>query len=175
MGKTPVPLPLTCNNDALRKATRRLGQLFDDILQPSGLRATQSGLLRHIKQLNGPTMTQLADELVMDLSALGHTLKPLARDGYITLTPDARDRRAKRVKLTASGEAKVAETELLWRIAQTRFEAAFGQRKAEKFRKTLALLASSDFTEAFHTATKINRKRHAPGSGGKAETVKTSI
>jgi len=169
MGKMPVPLPVACSNDAMRKATRRLGQLFDDVLQPSGLRATQFGLLTHIKQLNAPTIRQLADELVMDLSALGHTLKPLARDGYIVLTPDARDRRAKRVNLTPAGETKVAETEKLWRIAQTRFEAAFGQRKAEKLRKVLGLLASDEFTEAFLTSTKVNRKGHPSGPNGKSE------
>lgn len=175
MGKMPVFLPTACSNDALRKATRRLGQLYDDVLQPSGLRATQFGLLSHIKRLNAPTLTQLADELVMDLSALGHTLKPLARDGFVVLTPDARDRRAKRVALTPAGDAMVANAEKLWRVAQTRFEAALGPRKTEKLRKTLAVLASSDFTEAFLTATKINRKGHPPSPGGKVETSKAGI
>lgn len=175
MGKMPSPPPAACSNDALRKATRRLGQLYDEALQPSGLRATQFGLLRHIKRLNAPTITELADELVMDLSALGHTLKPLARDGYVVLTSDARDRRAKRVNLTAVGEAKVAETDLLWRVAQTRFETAFGPRKAEKLRKALALLASSDFSEAFLSATKINRKGLPSGPHGRSEPAKTGI
>jgi DNA-binding MarR family transcriptional regulator len=175
MSKMPVPLPIACNNGAMRKATRRLGQLFDNVLEPSGLRATQFGLLSHIKQLNAPTIKQLADELVMDLSALGHTLKPLARDGYIVLTPDVRDRRAKRVNLTPAGETKVAETEKLWRIAQTQFEAAFGPRKAEKLRKALSLLASDEFTEAFLTSTKINRKAHPSRSNGKPEASKAGI
>jgi DNA-binding MarR family transcriptional regulator len=172
MGKTPVTLASSCSNGVLRKAARRLGQLFDDVLEPSGLRATQFGLLSQIKQLNAPTIKQLADDLVMDLSALGHTLKPLARDGYILLTSDARDRRAKRVTLTPAGETKVAETEKLWRIAQTRFETAFGPRKTEKLRKTLNLLASEDFSEAFLTSTKVSKKPQLPHSPGKHEIPK---
>jgi DNA-binding MarR family transcriptional regulator len=175
MSKTPASPPAACSNGVLRKATRRLGQLFDDVLEPSGLRATQFGLLSQIKQLRAPTIKQLADDLVMDLSALGHTLKPLARDGYIVLTSDVHDRRAKRVTLTLAGETKVAETEMLWRIAQTRFEAAFGLRKTEKLRKALNLLASDEFTEAFHTATKLNRKAHSSRVAAKSEAPKAGI
>ncbi len=172
MAKTSCPRPGACSNGVMRKATRRLGQLFDDVLEPSGLRATQFGLLCHIKQLDGPTLKQLADDMVMDLSALGHTLKPLSRDGFVELRTDERDRRAKRVTLTEAGEAKVAETEALWRIAQARFEAAFGQRKAEKLRKALALLASDEFTEAFLTSTKVNRRSHPVFSSAAYEAVK---
>ena len=155
--KTPSAGPECCSNSVLRKATRRLGQLFDDVLEPTGLKATQHGLLAHIKALDAPTIKQLADDLVMDLSALGHTLKPLERDGFIALVRDERDRRAKRVTLTRVGEAKLEETTRLWRVAQTQFETAFGQRKAEKLRKALRLLASEDFNQAFMTGTKVRR------------------
>ena len=155
--KSPSASPPVCSNSVLRKATRRLGQLFDDIIQPSGLKATQHGLLAHIKALNAPTIKELAADLVMDLSALGHTLKPLERDGFVALVRDERDRRAKRVTLTRVGEAKLDETTKLWRTAQERFETAFGQRKAEKLRKALSLLASEDFSVAFATATKVRR------------------
>lgn len=153
----PSASPNNCSNSVLRKATRRLGQLFDDVLEPSGLKATQHGLLAHIEALNAPTIKELAEDLVMDLSALGHTLKPLERDGFVTLVRDARDRRAKRVTLTSAGEAKLEETTKLWRMAQMRFETAFGQRKAEKLRKALSLLASQSFNEAFLTETKVRR------------------
>ena len=38
-----------CNNAAIRQATRMLGQLYDDALAPSGLRATQHNLLNTIR------------------------------------------------------------------------------------------------------------------------------
>ena len=138
-----------CSNAALRQAMRRLGQLYDDALAPSGLRATQHGLLATIEALGTPTMGALAERLVMDLSGLGHTLKPLARDGFILLVPDAQDRRARRVTLTELGRTKLAETTRLWRGAQDRFEATFGTERAAELRSVLRLLASQDFHDAF--------------------------
>ena len=40
-----------CNNSMLRRASRMLGQLYDDELAPSGLRATQHGLLAQIHRM----------------------------------------------------------------------------------------------------------------------------
>ena len=141
--------PGPCNNSELRKATRHLGLLFDEVMRPSGLRAAQHGLLYHVKAMDRPTMKALARELVMDLSALGHTLKPLVRDGYLRLDPDDRDARAKRVSLTPSGEAKLEETIVLWRAAQSRVEATLGADKAQALRFMLAEVSSNDFGTAF--------------------------
>lgn len=144
--------PSMCNNGVLRQAARRLGQLYDDIISPSGLRATQFGLLAYVVALDQPTMARLAEALVMDLSALGHTLKPLMRDGLVETFPDEWDKRAKRVKLTASGERKIKAASALWAKAQGRFETAFGKRKAAELRKVLSFVASEDFAQAFVAA-----------------------
>lgn len=141
--------PGPCNNNELRKATRHLGQLFDEVMRPSGLRAAQHGLLYYVRAMDQPTMKALARELVMDLSALGHTLKPLERDGFIRLDRDTRDARAKRVSLTPTGEAKLEQTIALWREAQARVEGALGTEKAAALRAMLAEVASEQFGTAF--------------------------
>lgn len=141
--------PGSCNNSELRKATRHLGLLFDEVMRPSGLRAAQHGILYHVKAMDRPTMKALARELVMDLSALGHTLKPLVRDGFVRLDPDDRDARAKRVSLTSVGDAKLEETSALWRSAQTRVETALGADKAQALRTMLAEVSSNTFGTAF--------------------------
>src|SRR5688572_2875489 len=92
-GSLPAPEPVMskeaffatsrCNNATLRRAARKLGQFYDDIVAPSGLKATQQGLLYQIHATGQPTMGEIAAALIMDLSALGHTLKPLIRDGYV--------------------------------------------------------------------------------------------
>ncbi|KAB1069567.1 MarR family winged helix-turn-helix transcriptional regulator [Methylobacterium planeticum] len=138
-----------CSNAVLRQAMRRLGQLYDEALAPSGLRATQHALLSTIDALGAPTMGLLAERLVMDLSGLGHTLKPLARDGLIARLPDTRDRRARRVTLTELGRTKLAETTRLWRGAQDRFESVFGTERAADLRAVLRLLVSQEFHDAF--------------------------
>ena len=145
--------PLTpCNNSELRKAARNLGQLFDDVVGGSGMRSSQLGLLFQIEATRGPTMKALAKIIVMDLSALGHTLKPLVRDGYVTLVADERDGRVKRVFLTEAGKAKTAEGLDLWRVAQGRVEAVLGSDTALALRQALAMIASDQFTQAFHEA-----------------------
>jgi DNA-binding MarR family transcriptional regulator len=141
-----------CNFTALRKATRRVSQLYDVALAPSGLRSTQRSILIHIARAGAPTMGALAADLVLDRSALAHNLKPLERDGLVSVTPDPQDKRSRLVRLTPLGEAKLAETKELWVIAQHRFEAAFGTDQARALRATLGLIASTEFEQAFERA-----------------------
>jgi DNA-binding MarR family transcriptional regulator len=138
-----------CNVTALRQATRNLSQFYDSLLAGSGVRSTQRAILARIaRQDRPPTMSELASGLVLDRTALNHNLKPLQRDGLITIATDPDDRRSRRIKLTRRGEAKLAESESAWRRAQERFEAAFGAKEAAALRSTLAFVASLDFSEA---------------------------
>jgi DNA-binding MarR family transcriptional regulator len=138
-----------CNNASLRKAARRLGKLYDAVLEPSGLKATQFSLLTQIYDLGNPTMAELARSLVMDLSAMRHSLGPLMRDGLVKLRIEQKDRRVKRVVLTAAGVVKFEEAMQLWRKAQGRFEKAFGSARAGKLRSELKLLTSDEFEDLF--------------------------
>lgn len=138
-----------CNNAVLRKAARRLGRLYDDVLEPSGLKTTQYILLTQIYDLGTPTMAGLADSLVMDLSATRHSLGPLIRDRFVRVRVDAKDRRVRRVSLTPTGVAKLQETMALWRQAQERLERALGEERAAKLRAELSFLASDEFKDAF--------------------------
>jgi DNA-binding MarR family transcriptional regulator len=138
-----------CTNAALRRAARNIGRLYDEALAPSGLRATQFGLLAQIRALDGPSMRALAEEMVMDLSALGHTLKPLVRDGLVKIVIDGEDRRVKRVALTAKGAATLDKARPLWRAAQRRLEEIVGADEAAHMRERLSRLASPEFTGEF--------------------------
>jgi DNA-binding MarR family transcriptional regulator len=141
-----------CNGTALRKATRRVSQLYDSVLAPSGLRSTQRSLLVHIARAGAPTMGELAAALVLDRSALAHNLKPLERDGLVAILVDPQDKRSRLVELTALGKAKLDESMALWRNAQHRFETAFGPDEAGALRAALAVIASPEFTQAFEAA-----------------------
>ena len=136
-----------CNLTALRKATRRVSQLYDAMLAPSGLRGTQRAILTYIARSGSPTMGELAATLTLDRTALNHNLKPLQRDGLVTVAVDKNDRRSRLVRLTRRGEAKLAESQIAWREAQDRFERAFGAKQAADLRQTLELIASLEFGE----------------------------
>jgi len=49
-----------CNCTALRKATRRVSQLYDSALEPCGLRTTQRAILNQIARSGTPPIGELA-------------------------------------------------------------------------------------------------------------------
>src|SRR5258708_5841584 len=74
-----------CSN--VRKAARAVTQLFDEVLQPTGLRSTQFTLLVAVARLREAPVTQLAEELVMDRTTLARNLKPCVRQALARALP----------------------------------------------------------------------------------------
>ncbi|MFL9911102.1 MarR family winged helix-turn-helix transcriptional regulator [Paraburkholderia sp. RL17-337-BIB-A] len=146
---------LACTNTALRRAARRLGNLYDDALAPSGLKATQVGLLSEIQRWaaandgQAPTLQDLAGKLAIQISALTHALRPLVRDGLVELQPDEEDRRTKRGALTTVGEARLSEAIEHWAMANQRVESVLGADSAATLRALADLVASDEFLAAY--------------------------
>jgi DNA-binding MarR family transcriptional regulator len=133
---------MPCHATALRKAARRISQLYEGAMVETGLRSTQFAILSELSDRaeKPPTLAELAESLVIERSALGHTLRPLERDGFIVLR-EGEDRRQRYIVLTAKGKAKFKEGSNAWRIAQDRFEQMFGRAEARNLRLTLLDLA----------------------------------
>lgn len=93
-------------------------QLYDEILRPSGLRATQFSLLAAVRLQEPVAVNQLAESAVMDRTTLTRNLKPLEREGLVTVTPGSSDRRRREVSLTAKGAEALAAAYPLWHEAQ---------------------------------------------------------
>jgi DNA-binding MarR family transcriptional regulator len=147
-----------CNCTALRKATRRVSQLYDSALEPCGIRTTQRSILTQIARSGSPPpLGELAEALVMDRGALTHTLKPLERDRLIEIRIDPDDRRNRLVALTAAGRKKLEESQLLWGRAQEGFEAAFGVAKSAALREALEFVVSEGFVSAFNRRHEARR------------------
>jgi DNA-binding MarR family transcriptional regulator len=142
----------SCNCTALRKATRRVSQLYDTALASSGLKTTQRAILAQVGRSEPTTVGRLAEALVMDAGALAHTLKPLERDRLVAITIDPGDKRNRLISLTRQGRSKLAETDALWAKAQKSFETAFGRVEADTLREALRLLISDRFVAAFEKA-----------------------
>jgi len=138
-----------CNCTALRKASRRVSQLYDEALASCGLRVTQLAILNQILRMGTPAMGELAHALVMDRGALAHNAKPLERDGLIETVADPADRRNRLIALTRAGRRKLVESDRSWAHAQERFEASFGAKEAAALRRALAFIASDGFLQAF--------------------------
>ena len=139
---------LACNCDTLRKAARRVSLLYDRYLASSGLTIGQYAILAEIaRNADGkaPSLTELAQELVMDRAGLSHTLKPLERDGLVRIERDREDRRARLVTLTALGRTRAAAARRCWVEAQARFSDTFGPDQAVALRALLRMVTSVDF------------------------------
>lgn len=135
-----------CSATALRKATRRVTQLYDDMLQPAGLTVTQYGLMTEIlrRGASAPTVTELANAMVMDRSGLGHTLRPLERDGYVVLVQNKEDGRQRSVALTASGRIQHRKATALWEKAQQRFVDVVGGDERTSLQTRLLAIAHDE-------------------------------
>lgn len=128
----------TCACANLRGAARAVTRLYDDILRPSGLQATQFSLLVTIA-LAGPTpITQLAERLVMDRTTLTRNLKPLEKQGLLQVA-SGEDQRQRLVSLTESGQQALAKTLPLWEQAQAQAVNTLG---TERFKALLSDLSA---------------------------------
>lgn len=129
---TPTPSS-ACSCFKLRSLSRRVTQLYDQTLAPSGLKVTQYSLLAHARRRPGqpaPTLSELALALHTDRTTLTRNLKPLADAGYIDVMPGA-DARSKAVVVTPHGEAALLAARPLWRAAQMRLRELAGNERIE--------------------------------------------
>jgi DNA-binding MarR family transcriptional regulator len=121
----------------LRRASRAVTRLFDEILGAAGLRSTQFVALVAIQRDGSSTLPRLARMLGVDRSTLTRSLAPLSKAGYVT-TRSAGPSRVASVRVTPAGEAVLARCVPLWKDAQGRFEAKVG---AANWKRLLAGLA----------------------------------
>lgn len=114
----------------LRKAARVVTQLFDGVLAPSGLKATQFTLLVTSRLMGETPVGELAGTMAMDRTTLSRNLKPLVREGFLEVRP-GEDGRTRLVKVTPEGERALAGAYPLWQRAQEAVFTALGVDRYE--------------------------------------------
>lgn len=108
---------MVCACANFRKATRAVTQLFDHMLQPSGLRSTQLILLLEIAVEETVSLPVLAHRLVLDASTVSRNLQPLQKQGWVR-TVSGKSRRPRVVALTPQGYRVLEAAVPLWERAQ---------------------------------------------------------
>lgn len=106
-----------------QRAARALSRRFDGAMRPVGLTSGQFSLLMSLNRPKPPTIGQVADVLAMDRSTVTANLKPLERNGAVSLSVDAQDRRGRRVTLTDAGRALLAAAMPIWTSEHAAVEA----------------------------------------------------
>jgi DNA-binding MarR family transcriptional regulator len=140
------PSALECNCLAIRQAARHVTSFYDQLLAPSGLRATQYAILGRLQRSGPMPINALAAALVMDRTTLGRNILPLERDGLIEIGASPKDRRRREVRLTSAGAARLRAARQGWKEAQQRFDEVFGPERAAALRDLLREVTASEFT-----------------------------
>ncbi|MDX3214005.1 MarR family winged helix-turn-helix transcriptional regulator [Streptomyces sp. ME02-6991-2B] len=135
----------SCNNLALRKASRYLGATYDRALAPVGLRSTQFSILQTLSAHKELTITRLADMIAMDRTTMASNLKPLVREGLVTVQTSAADRRARIAAITPEGVTRMKAALPLWEGVQIQFEDTFGADRAAELRTFLEGILDTGF------------------------------
>lgn len=142
-----------CNCFLVRSLSRKITQLYDDILAPSGLRGTQFSLMlaahKSAQGMGGvdgapATVSALAQRLNTDRTTLTRNLRILQQAGHVELVAGT-DARSKCVRLTPAGEAALAQAQALWRQAQREVRTRCGDDTVNQFQQlALAMLPQLD-------------------------------
>ncbi len=107
-----------CTCARVRRLARRVTQIYDRVLAPSGLRVTQFSLLSALDRSGAMAIGPLAIVLDMDRTTLTRNLKPLVDARLVTLAPGKSDARQREASLTRAGRVRYEGAKKLWRRAQ---------------------------------------------------------
>lgn len=121
-----------CTCLRLRRASRKLTQIYDHLLGAAGLTVNQFGLLAQLygadkSRPTGLSMGTIADRLGLDPTTLNRNLKPLHVQGLVKDAIDAADRRVRIIRITEKGRRTLERAMPLWRQAQTQVARAMGE------------------------------------------------
>ena len=121
-----------CLNLALRKSNRLITQFYDDKFAVLGIRVGQFSILRAVSHCKVTTNKELQHILVIEQTTLTRNLKPLIRDGLLSLTASAEDQRVKEIRFTKKGEALYKKALPIWEQTQSEMIKRLGKDEAEK-------------------------------------------
>ncbi|MCC7635032.1 MarR family winged helix-turn-helix transcriptional regulator [Stenotrophomonas rhizophila] len=130
--------PCTCFR--LRRAARRLSQIYDSYLAPAGLSLNAYSILRRAPQPR--LLGDLADALGMDRTTLTRNLKPLLQAGWLEQRR-GEDARQRLIVITPAGKACLRRARPLWQRAQHDVEASFGAAPTARLNALLDQLDQS--------------------------------
>lgn len=136
-----------CAGFNLRKTARRLSQVYEDALRPTGLRGGQFSLLAHIYRLPPTPMSVLAAEMAMARTTLTRNLGPLRKEGLVSIRP-GKDARVQEVSITELGRIRFKAALPFWRAVQARVVESMGEGTVIQLLGNLQLVrnVASDLT-----------------------------
>jgi DNA-binding MarR family transcriptional regulator len=120
-----------CFNLAMRKSSRLITQFYQERLSKTGLKIGQFSILRAVKFKKETSNKELQSILVLDQTTLTRNLKPLIRDGYLTLSSHSEDGRQKIISLSPAGLDLYEEALPIWKAAQDELQQKVGPAETD--------------------------------------------
>jgi DNA-binding MarR family transcriptional regulator len=118
---------LPCICATLRRTSRALTQLYEQVLRPLGLRATQLTILQALSRAGESSQGRLGEMLAMDSTSLTRTLGIMRRQGWIA-ERRGDDWRERWLRLTKAGEEQLRRVLPAWEKVQLRLRRQLGDK-----------------------------------------------
>jgi DNA-binding MarR family transcriptional regulator len=132
---------VSCNCLALRRAARAAARRYDEAFRPLDLNNGQFSMLAVVAAVPNVGIQAIAERLGMDRTTVTAGLKPLIRRGLATVDVDARDHRARGIRITSAGTDLLKRALPLWQAAQDAVAAQLGATaRVRSFRRQLAAI-----------------------------------
>ena len=125
----------------VQRAARALARRFDEVLRPLELTQGQFSLLTSLNRPEPPSIGSVAALLAMDRTTLTANLKPLERRGLVKVSIDKKDRRSRRLIITAAGRALLSKAYPQWKQAHAETERLITDISPDAMRGALRALS----------------------------------
>jgi len=129
-----------CVGFNVRKASRLLGQIYDQAFKPVGLKGTQFSLLMAVAGNQDATIGELSQQLGIERSTLSRNVFILQKKGLVTIQ-EGEDRRQQRISITDSGVSVLRKALPLWQEVQERLAGELGEERIKSLLEDLQSLS----------------------------------
>jgi len=126
----------SCIQFNLKKTTRKISTYYDEILKPSGLKATQFSVLIVVAMGDASSITGISRLVDVDRTTLQRSIEILQRDGLLYGQSEAKGN-VRNISITAKGKKKLESAIELWKKAQESITKELGSEKVKALLKVL--------------------------------------
>jgi DNA-binding MarR family transcriptional regulator len=123
----------------LRRTARAVSRVYDQALQPIGIKASQFNVLVAVASTTPATVPQVAKLLAMDRTTLLRNLRPLAAAEFLQINAGG-GRRPDEISLTVSGQNTLTSAIKAWQDAQRQLTQHLGGSQAAQLLQGLGRL-----------------------------------
>jgi DNA-binding MarR family transcriptional regulator len=132
----------TCLAVQLRMLNRVVTNVYDEVLRPLGLKASQMNILVAAHKMRIARPADVCARLHLDVSTLSRNVERMKDKGWLEVVPDA-DGRAQPIRVTEAGRKLLEQALPLWKQAQDRAMKLLGGGAVDQLAKSVKRLNRS--------------------------------